>query len=90
MTRGRVIDFIHKFSGEEVNVLYIDYVIDSQGKVGSNENSEIISAVRCCIPTCHRYTSKKPVFPLTTIPRSGLCCRTVFYMIEDQFRTFTL
>ena len=59
MTRGRVINSRHGFSGEEVDVLYIDDAIDSKGKVGLNEKHENIPARRCSRPNCLRSAQRK-------------------------------
>lgn len=59
MTRGRVIISRHGFSGEEIDVLYIDDAIDSKGKVGLNEKQKNIPG-----PNCLRSAQRKArIFP---------------------------
>lgn len=88
MTRGRVINSRHGFSGEAVDVLYIDHALDSKGKVGSDAKHENIPPRRCSRPNCLRSAQRKArISHLQQVfPPSGLCCRTLFYMIKDQFR----
>lgn len=66
MTRGRVINSRHGFSGEEVDVLYIDDAIDRKGKVGLNAKHENIPCPQMFQSQPSPFCAKKsPSFPLT-------------------------